>query len=125
MKNVGQTKSINQTNQEVKMGELQLSTTNNVNGTSLKGEINCRFSTLVNAFGKPNDEYDDYKSDAAWRGKINGVVFTIYNWKNGKNYLGSQGKDVDDITCWHIGGYNNDAVAAVKAYILQETNKEV
>ena len=74
-----------------------------VNGTCLQGGIDCDYDTLVAVFGPPEGSYDDYKSDCAWDLVINGVVVTIYNYKDGKNYCGANGLNVQDITDWHIG----------------------
>ncbi len=76
-----------------------------VHGTSSQGDLfGVRFSQLVAAFGKPNGG-DEYKSDAEWDIEFScGTIATVYNWKDGKNYNGDMGLDVDDITHWHVGG---------------------
>jgi len=91
-----------------------------VGGTHLQGGINTTFEKLVDAFGEPTSG-DGYKVDAEWEIEFENpnsdtsVIATIYNWKNGKNYLGcEEGMDVEDITDWHIGGFNQDAVLFVK-----------
>ncbi len=86
----------------------------NCGGTSLVGKINVSYGKLKKTFGKPT-ESDGYKSDAEWEVEFeNGVVATIYNWKNGKNYLGSSGTPKTKITQWHIGGHTEEAVKLVK-----------
>jgi len=73
--------------------------------TSLKGSINTTYAKLVKRYGEPC-ESDGYKSDAEWIIEWeDGVIGTIYNWKNGKNYLGDYGDEVEDITEWNIGGH--------------------
>ena len=77
-----------------------------VNMSSLQGYIRTTYADLVACFGEPQGSYDDYKQDVCWDIQFaDGVVVTIYNWKNGKNYCGEDGLDVEDITEWHIGGY--------------------
>ena len=83
------------------------------NGTSLKGYITTSYDNLVKKLGKANCATDGYKTDAEWSGYINNKVFTIYNYKDGKNYLGKEGLDVEDITDWHIGGQDEKAVRLV------------
>ena len=78
------------------------------NGTSLRGYVDTSYANLVSLFGEP-DEGDEYKVDAEWTlyfadGKGGGEVVTIYNYKDGKNYCGEEGTEVEDITDWHVGG---------------------
>lgn len=86
------------------------------NGTHLQGYINANYDYLVLQFGEPDENnFDDYKIDAHWAIRFSdGEVATIYNWKNGVNYLGEDGEDVKDIVEWHIGGINPDVVERVK-----------
>ena len=93
---------------------MQFTTTNvNINMTSLQGYITIDYDKLIDVFGKPNMG-DEYKIDAEWELEFeDGTVATIYNWKNGKNYLGVEGTPVDDITDWHVGGKTKRAVELV------------
>ena len=85
----------------------------NVGGTSLMGYITVTFAQLVDVFGEPG-ENDGYKTDAEWEIEFaDGKVATIYNWKNGHNYNGCDGEDVEDITDWHIGGKDKNVVELV------------
>ena len=81
--------------------------------TSLQGYINVSYSNLVSKLGMPHGN-DGYKVDAQWQFVKNGVVFIIYNYKTGKNYLGKKGKPIDKIKDWHIGGFNKKAVLVVQ-----------
>lgn len=38
----------------------------------------------------------------------------IYNYKNGKNYLGPDSLAKEEITYWHIGGFDEAVVPAIK-----------
>ena len=92
-------------------------------GTCLQGYVNVDYATLVNVFGAPEGAYDDYKSDCAWDLIINGIVCTIYNYKDGKNYCGARGLNVEDITCWHIGGKSKLAQQYVDKAIAEHFAK--
>jgi len=70
---------------------------------SFKGKISISYNKLVELFGEP-DCGDDDKTDAEWTVMFGDEVFTIYNWKNGKNYCGEFGDEVSTITDWNIGG---------------------
>ena len=81
-----------------------------VNGTSLMNEFSESYSNLVKVFGLPNGKSDGYKVDAEWIIITPEGVATIYNYKDGKNYLEEQGLEVKDITEWHIGGHSEEVV---------------
>lgn len=102
----------------------QIETMDKVNGTSLVGVVNTTYGTLVELFGEPMEGYD-YKTDAEWALEFHTdtgdtVVATIYNWKNGKNYMGDQGTPVEDITRWNIGGHTSGAANLVTVAILNK-----
>ena len=82
------------------------------NMSHLQGYINADYEELVDAFGLPmRYGFDDYKVDAEWHISFaDGTVASIYNWKNGRNYMGTQGMDVQDIREWHVGGYSKIAL---------------
>lgn len=85
-----------------------------ISDTSLQGQINADYYDLVDLFGMPMDG-DGYKVDAEWWVQFaNGTVATIYNWKNGRNYLGNDGLDVRAIEQWNIGGKSGRAVELVQ-----------
>ena len=87
------------------------------NGTSLRGYITGDYSSLVEAFGDPVAAHDDYKSDAEWLLILNdSVVVTIYNYKSGKNYLGDEGLNVEDIDRWHVGGKTSEGILLLDTY---------
>lgn len=86
-------------------------------GTCLRGHITTSYANLVDVFGEPmKDGFDDYKSDAEWVVQFeDGLVATIYNYKNGINYCGSEhGTPTHRIHDWNIGGYDT----AVVTYII-------
>ena len=95
-------------------------------GTSLQGYFpnNTVYNDLVEVFGESNGKGEDYKTDVEWIGKINDLVFTIYNYKDGKKYLKSQGKDIRDITMWHIGGKNKEVVKLLTEYLFDKKYNE-
>lgn len=73
--------------------------------TSLQGYLNITYKEITDKLGKPVEDFDDYKSDAEWRVMFDGGTYaTIYNYKDGKNYLGAEGTPKTKITEWHIGG---------------------
>lgn len=96
-----------------------------LNMTSLQGYIKTSYADLVACFGEPQGGFDDYKQDVCWDIKFaDGVVCTIYNWKDGRNYCGEEGLDVEDITDWHIGGHRGTGVVSrveecLDAYLKQ------
>lgn len=95
-----------------------------VGGTYLIGYINISYNMLVKKFGNPTDNYDNYKSDAAWDIKFeNGLIATIYNYKDGKNYCGEAGTPIKKIKEWHVGGKEPLALIYVVAALRSIGNE--
>ena len=91
--------------------KMEYKSTDDVNGTCLQGRINTSYQTLLDKLPPPKDYYDDYKSDVEWSLKFSdGTIATVYNWKNGKNYLGEDGLELEEITEWNIGGHTKKAL---------------
>lgn len=85
-----------------------------VRDTSGKGCISATYAKLVEAFGEPM-EGDQKKVDAIWVIKFeDDTIATIYNYKDGKNYLGEVGREVEEITYWHVGGHDEKVVAMIQ-----------
>lgn len=84
---------------------------NIADGTSLVGVLDgVSFHTLVTLFGEPGAGTD--KTDAEWIVEFSdGVVATIYNWKNGRAYNGPDAPHHTDITRWNIGGHESETVS--------------
>lgn len=82
-------------------------------GTHLQGYIDVSYEHLVQMLGEPTGG-DGYKVDAEWYVRFkDDTIATIYNWKDGRNYNDGRGFDVEDITDWHIGGFDKIAVLKV------------
>ena len=78
------------------------------------GIVNVSFDKLVKVFDEP-DICEDNRTDVQWYLEFeDGTLASIYNWKNGKNFLGNSGLLVNNITKWNIGGVNDNAVLRVK-----------
>lgn len=89
----------------------------NVGGTHLQGQIETSYANLVEKLGDPLTG-DWEKTDAEWNLRFaDGTIATIYNYKDGINYNGSDGMPVEEITDWHVGGYNKKAFFLVREYI--------
>lgn len=87
--------------------------------SSLQGYVQCTYAELVAAFG-PSQCWDSHKSDAEWEVEVPGVgTAYVYNYKDGHNYLGSEGKDVEDITDWHIGGGDDRVVEPIRRMVSE------
>lgn len=94
-----------------------------INWTSLQGYIQSPYEDLKKLFGDPM-EGDGFKVDAEWNVRFeDGTVATIYNYKTGRNYLGADGLDVEDITEWHVGGHTRQAYTHVLAAVTEFLNR--
>jgi hypothetical protein len=86
-------------------------------GTSFKSYVYATYEQLVKCFGKPTTNGDNYKVDIEWIIETPHGVATIYNYKNGKAYLGNKGLELKQITEWHVGGSNSDSYVLIKKRI--------
>ena len=97
----------------------------NVEGTSLQGYIKASYEQLLAAFGPPNPRLtDNYKTDVEWAFEFaDGTIATLYNWKNGKNYLRGEGLELNDIYEWNVGGKTEKAVSRLLEKLRAQNNK--
>lgn len=80
-------------------------------GTGCQGYLpeGTRYEDLVRVFGQPQfGNSPDGKIKAEWVGRINGLVFTIYDYK--ARIRPEQNTD------WHIGGKQKLVAELVNAY---------
>lgn len=83
----------------------------NATGTSYKGELITTYGKLVELFGEPRKASGDGKVDAEWQIEFeDGVVASIYNWKNGVKY---GNPNIESITEWNIGGNKSVVVQLI------------
>ena len=85
------------------------------NGTCLQGDIVITYDKLVEVLGEPLKGSLDLKTQCEWvitffPKNSPRQVATIYDWKLGKQYLGEEGTDKENIKYWHIGGYDKIVV---------------
>ncbi len=94
----------------------------NVSGTCLQGYVDVSYARLVEVFGPPGRAVSDgYKIDAVWVLEFaDGTVATIYNYKDGPNYMGDDGTPVTSIRDWHIGGHEKRTVELVTQLLTAE-----
>lgn len=81
------------------------------NSTSCQGYLpeGTRHEDVVRVFGLPQIGGSlDSKVQAEWVGKINGLVFTIYDYKSNVA--------VEENTDWHIGGEQKFVADLVNIY---------
>jgi hypothetical protein len=98
---------------------------NETSGSSLVGTIDASYKEICSLFGKPI-RHEEGKVDAMWVVKFSDdTVASIYNWKDGKAYLGEQGLSVNKIKQWHVGGRISSAQTLVQiALDLKREEKE-
>jgi hypothetical protein len=89
-----------------------------IDGTHLQGVVDISYGMLTELLGPPA-EGDGYKTDAEWIVQFeDGVVITIYNYKNGPSYMGKHGTPPHLNVDWHIGGFEKSALDYFNQYIV-------
>ena len=89
----------------------------NAIGSSFKGYLTTSYDNLVKNFGEPTslEVSGDGKVRAEWALKFdNGTIATIYDWKSQPDV------ELEDITDWHIGGFDYMAVTRLEDYMTGE-----
>ena len=91
--------------------------------SSLQGYINAPLEHLESIFNKHGYDHDNFKTDGSWslEFKENGsiTIASIYNYKDGKNYLGDDGFDLNQINSSHIGGFGVNAYNKVLEKLVE------
>lgn len=77
---------------------------NVINGTHGIGTILAHYDDIVAVYGKPFTRLPENKIDVQWVIETRHGIATLYNYKDGKAYLGEKGLDIKAITQWHVGG---------------------
>jgi len=83
-----------------------------INGTSLQGTIRTTRAHIESVFGAPTYDNGDPEDKVITEWQLtfdNGVIATIYDWKNYAKV------GMNDPYDWHIGGKDYRAVEAVSA----------
>jgi hypothetical protein len=79
-------------------------------GGWLQGHVDVSYSDLVSAFGQPSYLSDDGgKVQCEWDLRINGVLVTIYDWKEDRSHL--------RVRDWHVGGTSPEAARLVQGVL--------
>ncbi len=86
-------------------------------GTSFKGYVLATYQDLVDTFGSPTNNGDNHKVDAEWIVQTPHGIATVYNYKDGKAYLGESGLNAEQICEWHVGGKTLESYHWVKKQI--------
>ena len=74
--------------------------------TSYCGIINICYDDLVECFGQPMGPSGDGKVQAEWILEIEGVVCTIYDWK--------EDREPEYVVEWHVGGCGSLPIKLVR-----------
>ena len=85
-------------------------------GTSLRGAVDIGYSELVEKLGEPHDTEGD-KTKAEWAFVVDGVIVTIYDYKN-------HGRSLHSIRDWHVGGKESDALDAAEKLLGMTVQSE-
>ena len=93
------------------------------------GSFDAPFSYVRAILGEPiyKKGYENhvYKSDVVWQifMQVDPIeIVTVYNYKDGKNYLGEKGLKPEQITHWCIGSNNKEKA---RLYISKRLNVEI
>jgi len=91
-------------------------------GTFLQEQIEISYEKLSEILYEPiRFSQKGKKSDAEWVIDTPAGPAIIYNYKNGLNYKGKEGKPVYKIKDWHIGTRTAEAAKIIKEYLQNKS----
>lgn len=80
-----------------------------INGTSLQGYVIATYAELKTLFGEPDRPSDDGKVENGWMLNIDGVICTIYDYKENLRTRNPER--------WHVGGKTPLSVELVDSIV--------
>lgn len=94
-----------------------------------KGFVKCSYKKLLGLFGLPK-EGDLHRQDVLWDinlsvGRSKTYPVQIYNYKNGANFLGEDGLELDDIKTWFVSANNDLVVPLLQTYLVKAKVKNI
>ncbi len=90
-----------------------LKRTEEIDGTSLRGEIVTTRAELTAVLGEPMTYEEGGKVTIEWGVRLGSTVATVYDWKR---YEEGTPTDHEEIA-YHIGGHNEKAVLLVQSLV--------
>ena len=94
-------------------------------GTSFRGYLLATYQQLCSVFGEPADSGEGYKIDVEWIIHTPHGIATVYNYKNGRAYLGENGIEIAEICEWHVGGKNDQSYIWTKQKLESEILRQL
>lgn len=90
-----------------------LKRTEEIDGTSLCGEIVATRAELTAVLGEPMTYEEGGKVTIEWGVRLGSTVATVYDWK--RYELGTPADD--EAISYHIGGHNEKALTLIKSLV--------
>lgn len=93
-------------------------------GTGRQLEVDMDYAEVVRLFGEPDlvdkDRESGNKVQCQWIISTPYGIATVYNYKDGINYMGmNDGLENEQIRNWHIGAANMEAAEVVEKVLLE------
>jgi hypothetical protein len=90
-----------------------LKRTEEIAGTSLRGQIVATRDELTAVLGEPMTYEEGGKVTLEWGVRLGGTVATVYDWKRYEEGTPANGEEYG----YHIGGHNEKAVLLIETLV--------
>jgi hypothetical protein len=105
--------------------KFEQATIEELNRSSRKANFEMEYAVLDAILPEKCKVSGRYKTDVEWHLKdTSGDVVAIYNYKDGKNYLGQEGLEMWQLTNWHVGAHSKQAANRIIGYIREQASKK-